>query len=123
MAEEFFDRYDDLDYLGSIHDNDLKDYSDSYPVHIKNQLNARKCRIYMSLKTFKFKTVDNGRYKEVEVKLKDIQHERIDHKNNILTVVAKTLPEYSYGVHYFFSFISPNIKKILYTPFKILEVS
>ena len=114
--------YSDLQYLGSVHDSDLKDHGSdgSYPVHIRNHLNPQVCRIYMSDDTFKFTTDDDKTYK---IKLKDVQHERVDHKNKILTVVARMPKEYSYSVHYFFSFVSVKSKLDLYQPLQILEVS
>ena len=116
--------YPDLEYLGSVYDADTKDFSknDSYPVHIKNKLDPKVCGIFMSDDTFKFKTV-GYRSKQFEVKLEDVQYERVDHKNKILTVVSKAPPEYSYSVHYFFSFASIKSKLSLYTPLQILEVS
>ena len=128
MANESFEPYDDIgiEYLGSVNEDELKDSSDLLPVHIKNKFNAKECEMFLSEDTFRFQIDLNGKSEQVEVKLEDIKYERVDHKNEILTVVAKFAPEYSHSVHYFFSFSSTKSrysKTSLYTPLQILEVS
>ena len=120
-----FDRYDDLEYLGKVLADESNDFSkdDLYPDHIKNKEDATVCKMFLSEDTFRFGIFLGKKFKPYDVKLEDVQYERVDHKNNILTVVAKYPHDMQHNVHHFFSFSSTKSNWSLYQPFQILTVS
>ena len=68
-----FRSHPNLQFLGSVHATEFKDFSidDSYPIHIKNKHNPKVCEISMSDDTFRF-TISGNNSKWFEVKLEII---------------------------------------------------